>query len=339
MEINLIFILTVTFLVFLFFGFLFFFSKIAIIYNLVDYPSDRKIHKGNIPLIGGLSIYSIFFIFFLIFDTNLYHKLIYLTSSLVFFVGLYDDKFNSGILIRIVFQLIACLILVGSEIRIYDLGILYGHTISLGVFGILLTILTMISYINAINFTDGLDGLASGYIINCISSIIIFSLINGNSSNLEPLFFLLLILIFFIFANFGIVFPKCFLGDSGSTFLGFLVSAYLIYFTMPDNRYFHPVLALWAAPLPTFDFLNVFFKRLFLKINPFKPDRRHLHYLLLSVGINNKLTTLIMVSSSFFLSFIGLLIFYYLGAIFSFISFFFLIILFYLFVESTVLKN
>ena len=100
------------------------------------------------------------FIFFLVFDTNFYHKLIYLISSLVLIVGLYDDKYNSGISIRIIFQFIACLILVGCDIKIYDLGLINNYTLSLGVFGILLTIVTMISYTNAINFSDGLDGIS-----------------------------------------------------------------------------------------------------------------------------------------------------------------------------------
>ena len=310
--------------------FILFFTVIAQNIGLIDKPTNRKIHKGNVPLIGGISIYSSFFLFFLVFDTTFEHKIIFSTSLIVFFVGLYDDKFNLGIIERFFFQIIACLIVVGFGIRIFDLGDYLGNTIFLGGFGILLSFATMIAYINAINFSDGLDGLASGYILNCLISIICFSTLNGSYENLEPLYFLIFILIIFLFSNFGFLLPKSFLGDSGSTSLGFLISSYLIYFTIPDNRYFHPVLALWAAPFPTFDFMTVFIKRLMIKTNPFRPDRRHLHYLLISSPISNKLITPLLVSGSIISSILGFIIYYYLGSLHSIVFFFFCLFIYFL---------
>ena len=85
---------------------------------------------------------------------------------------MYDDKFDLGIITRFFFQIIACLIIVGFGIRIFDLGDYLVTTIFLVGFGILFSFITMIGYINAINFSDGLDGLASGYVLNCLISII-----------------------------------------------------------------------------------------------------------------------------------------------------------------------
>ncbi len=310
--------------------FIFFFSAIANNIGLIDKPTKRKIHLGHIPLIGGLSIYSSLLIFFLVVETNIDHKIIFLTSFIVFFVGLYDDRFNLGIITRFFFQIIACLIIVGFGIRIFDLGDYLGTIIYLGGFGILLSFVTMIGYINAINFSDGLDGLASGYILNCLVSIIFFSIMSNSYQNLEPLFFLILVLVIFLFSNFGLFLPKSFLGDSGSTSLGFLISSYLIYFTLPDNRHFHPILALWAAPFPTFDFITVFIKRILLKINPFQPDRRHLHYLLINSKMSNNLISLVLVTASIMSSLFGFMTFYYLGSIHSFIFFIFCLFIYFL---------
>ena len=105
---------------------------------------------------------------------------------------------------------------------------------------------------------DGLDGLAAGFVLNCLFSIIVFSYFEQNSHNLELLILIFVTVSIFLLANFGLILPKILLGDSGSTSLGFLISCLLVYYTLPDNRYFHPVLALWCAPLPTFDFLTVF---------------------------------------------------------------------------------
>ncbi len=325
------------FIMFLFFGvllqsiFLIFYSKIAHKIGLIDIPDSRKRHIGNIPLVGGLSIYSCFFFFFLVINTTLLHKIIFLSSSLVFIVGLYDDKFKLGVSERFFFQMLACLIVIGFGIRIYDIGDYLNITVQLGGFGLLLSLITIIAYTNAINFSDGLDGLASGLILNCLMSIILFSFLNNNFTDLEPLIFLLFMIIIFLFANHGLFFNKVFLGDSGSTALGFLVSCYLVYFTLPDHRFFHPVLTLWAAPLPIFDLLNVFFLRLLNGKNPFRPDRMHLHFLLLNTNISKKIIPFFMISLSMILSLLGYMLFILLGSIHSIVFFIFLLFIFVLF--------
>ena len=313
--------------------FLYFYSYLGKNIGLVDIPNNRKTHIGEIPLVGGLSIYSSLFLFFLFVETNHSHKIIFLSSLIVFLVSLYDDKFNLGITERLFFQIIACLIIAGFGIRIFDIGDYLNFNISLGGFGILLTFVCMIAYMNAINFSDGLDGLAAGYILNCLISIIFFSYLNGYTNNLEPLIFLIVILIGFVISNIGFIIPKTFLGDSGSTSMGFIISCYLIYFTMPENRYFHPVLTLWAAPLPTLDFLTVFTKRIISGSNPFKPDRRHIHYLLTDIGLSkiNILISLLFFSTS--ITLLGIVTALYFGAIYSLILF---IILFFIYLYSKI---
>ncbi len=332
-DTNLLIILTILFCINIIF--LYFFSLFGKNINLVDIPNERKTHIGEIPLVGGLAIYSTFILFFLLIETNTSHKIIFLTSFIVFIVSLVDDKFNVGIAERLFFQIISCLIIIGFGIKIIDIGDYLNFNIHIGAFGIVLTCITIISYMNAINFSDGLDGLASGYILNCLLSIIIFSYLNNNHENLEPLFFLIFVLVGFLFSNHGIFIPKTFLGDCGSASLGFLISCYLIYFTMPDNRYFHPILTLWAAPMPTFDFLTVFTKRIISGTNPFKPDRRHIHYLLINSNFPNKLIPISLVCLSFISSISGYMIFYYLGSLHSLVFFLFLFII-YLFISVSI---
>ncbi len=321
---------------------IYFFSIFGKNINLVDIPNERKTHIGEIPLVGGISIYASFILFFLLIDTTSAHKIIFLTSLIIFSVSLLDDKFNIGIAERLFFQVISCLILIGFGIKIIDIGDYANINIHLGGFGVVLTCITIIAYMNAINFADGLDGLASGYVMNCLFSIILFSYLNNNTSNLEPLYFLIIVLSGFILSNHGFLLPKTFLGDCGSNSLGFLISCYLIYFTLPDNRYFHPILTLWAAPMPTFDFLTVFTKRIIAGNNPFKPDRIHIHYLLINSNFPNKFIPILLVITSFICSISGYLIFYYLGALHSFIFFLFLFFI-YLFISitinSTIKKN
>ena len=314
---------------------IYFYSKLASRIGLVDIPNERKNHIGNIPLVGGVCIYSCLILYFIFFDTSLNHKIIFLSSMVIFILGLYDDLYNLGVAERIFFQTLICLVIVGFGIRIFDLGTftIGSNTdllINLGGFGIILTVLCIIGYSNAINFSDGLDGLAGGYLLNVFLSIILFSYYFEQNDNLEIIFLIVILLIVFLISNFGFILPKIFLGDNGSTSIGFLASCYLIYFTLPENRHFHPVLTLWAAPMPIFDFITIFFYRIINKRSPFYPDRNHLHYLLISKSLSPNLATLLLVLSSFILSLIGFFTLIYFGSLSTFILFFLFMLVYFL---------
>ena len=311
---------------------IYFFSSIANKIGLLDHPNSRKLHKGSVPLVGGVAIYSCLFLYFIFFDTSYFSKVIFISSIFIFLMGLYDDISDLGVAERIFFQTFITLLIIGFGIRIYDLGYFsigtYEIILELGGFGVILTVLCIIGYSNAINFSDGLDGLAGGYLINCFTSIIIFSYIFGNYADLEILYLIVVLLIIFTFSNFGFFLPKIFLGDNGSTSLGFLASCYLVYFTLPDVRYFHPILTLWAAPIPIFDFIIVFTFRVLKKKSPFQPDRNHLHYMLSNSSIPQKYISIVLVLSSILLSIIGLITFIYFGSLSSLILFVFILLIF-----------
>ena len=309
---------------------IYFFKYIAFQTNLLDFPDKRKRHQGNIPLTGGLSIYfsvllSLFFV-----DLPFEILVIYLTSSIVLIIGIFDDKFNLGVISRFFFQIIAALIVIGFGIYINNLGNLFGLSSDyFSSLGIVFTFLCVIGFTNSINFVDGLDGLAGGLILNALLSIYFFSYFDNQfmNTNLNIIIFLIIATSIFLFANFAIFFPKIFLGDSGSTFLGFVTGFLLIYYTQ-INKNFHPVLAIWATAIPTFDFISVFFRRILKKINPFKPDRRHLHFILISMGYNSKLISLTIIVLAIILSSIGFICYKYFGPINSLIIYFLFLIIY-----------
>ena len=285
--------------------------------HLIDYPDERKIHKGNIPLIGGLSIAIIIFLSFFIIEYNFYIKIIILTSYLLLFIGLLDDLFNIGIIIRFIFQFVCCFILLFFDIRIFNLGLFEDPNTDLSYFAIILTFITVISFTNAVNFIDGIDGLAIGVILNCIFSIIIFTYFSGGIINYDLIKILSIVSIIFLLSNLGIITPKCFLGNSGSLFLGFLISYLFIFYTLPWNRSFHPLLTIWCAPFVVFEFISIILCRIIKKKNPFKADRMHMHYQLIKYFNNKKFVSLLLVSLSFLLSIFGLIIFNLFGIFIS----------------------
>jgi UDP-GlcNAc:undecaprenyl-phosphate GlcNAc-1-phosphate transferase len=195
--------------------------------GIMDAPdSDRKHHVNPTPLTGGLAIYCAFVICIMInFQFSLQMKAILVASSLVFFVGLLDDRFSLPAWVRLVAQFGAAALLIAFDVRIsfipVYLGGVYVETI--------ITVLWLIGITNSMNFIDGMDGLAAG--TSMIYSV--FFAIIALLSHQHYLMFLAVALTgsslgFFLY-NFR---PKknalVFLGDSGATFLGFLLASFAI---------------------------------------------------------------------------------------------------------------
>ncbi len=301
----------------------YFFSFFSKRLNLIDLPDHRKLHSGEIPLIGGLCIYVSIFITTFFYEYTYEIKLILFSSGFILFLGLIDDSKQIGVTIRLSAQIITSLIVINGGLSIVDLGgYYYFDEFNLGILKFLMTCLAILALTNGINFIDGIDGLASGIIVISLFSIFGYSYFEGNIDNTSIVLFLSTSIIVFIFFNLEFLFlKKIFLGDSGSTTLGFILGFLLIYFTHPEHRNFHPVLAAWCVSLPIFDLVTVVIRRIYRRINPFKPDRRHIHHLLLDKKISPKKVLLLILTTSITLNLIGGVIYFTLGPLESLIGY------------------
>jgi UDP-GlcNAc:undecaprenyl-phosphate GlcNAc-1-phosphate transferase len=195
--------------------------------GLVDHPDEaRKQHKHPTPLTGGIAIYFAFvFTMVLNFHFSVEVKAVLAASTLIFLVGLADDKWGTSAQFRLLVQIVASLIVVIFGVRVsFVPGFLGGIVVE--------TVITMIWFIgitNAMNFIDGMDGIASG---SCIIYSLFFSIIAFLTKQYYLLFFSLAIggsCLGFLLFNFRPGKPALvFLGDSGSTFLGFLLASFAI---------------------------------------------------------------------------------------------------------------
>ncbi len=280
---------------------------------------------SNSFLFDGLIILTTFF-----FEYSYEIKLILYSSGLILFFGLIDDSKQIGVTIRLSAQIIASLIVINGGLSIVDLGeYYYFDAFNLGILKFLMTCIAILALTNGINFIDGIDGLASGTILISLFSIFCYSFFEGNFNNTSILLFLSLSVLVFILFNLEILFlKKIFLGDSGSTTLGFILGFLLIYFTHPEHRNFHPVLAAWCVSLPIFDLVTVVIRRIYRNINPFKPDRRHIHHLLLDKKMSPRKVLFLILTISIFLNFVGGLIYFTLGPLESLISYVFFMLIY-----------
>jgi len=244
---------------------------------LKDTPTALKNHKGTIPLVGGLAVLlgflgSLSIIRFTTnFPTGTLHNLrgIFLGTVIIFILGFIDDiRKPKGLsaLTRLIVQSIAALCLIYFNVKIQFVAEPWGSV---------LTVLWVCGLTNAFNLLDIQDGLAASQalIAGCA-----FLLISLPSENVYVNFLAVAIIgstLAFLPYNFGIKNIKSFLGDSGSTTLGFLLSALALgvdYSAQNPLAVFAPLLIL---AVPIFDTIYVSVVRLLKGMSPLHGSPDH----------------------------------------------------------------
>jgi UDP-GlcNAc:undecaprenyl-phosphate GlcNAc-1-phosphate transferase len=289
------------------------FKPIAIDVGLVDKPNARKHHDGQVPLIGGISIFAAVLAASLIWLPNTLELRMYLiASAMMVFIGALDDKYDLKVRIRIVGQIIiASLMIYGVGGYISNLGDLFSlGDIELGPAGIVFTYFAIIVVINAYNMVDGIDGLIGSLSLNTFTAIAILFLLNGNTGYLAYPLILATATLPYLMFNLGYLKKysrKIFMGDAGSMFIGLSVIWLLTIGTQGENASFRPVTALWICAIPLMDMLAIVMRRYRKGKSPFKPDRDHLHHILQRAGLTSGQTLVVITLSSIAMSLIGVL--------------------------------
>jgi len=269
--------------VFLTFIFIKLFSKFALKSNLTDKPDTfRKNHIGEIPLIGGISIFiAVVFSYLLINFSSSFIFDIFLGTSVVIFFGLLDDFRPHHWILRLASQVIASIyIILNSNLLIESLGFVkFFGEINTGSLANLFTVLCVIALTNAINLLDGLDGLAGTIVLIALTALIIIS----GSDPMQVILIIFSVATFLHF-NLGKRKYKVFLGDAGSLGLGFFLSWVLIYYS--SSGLIESQQIIWFTSIPIIDTLRVMIERFKNGDKLFAADRKHLHHLLLDANMN-----------------------------------------------------
>ena len=243
------------------------FKPLAIDVGLVDKPNARKHHEGQIPLIGGISIFAAVLAASLLWLPNTIELRMYLiASAMMVFIGALDDKYDLKVRIRIIGQIIiASLMIYGVGGYIANLGDLFGFgNVNLGPFGIVFTYVAIIVVINAYNMVDGIDGLVGSLSLNTFTAIALLFLMSGNHGYLSYPLILATATLPYLMFNLGFFkkyTKKIFMGDAGSMFIGLSVIWLLSMGTQGENASFRPVTALWICAVPLMDMLAIVMRR------------------------------------------------------------------------------
>jgi UDP-GlcNAc:undecaprenyl-phosphate/decaprenyl-phosphate GlcNAc-1-phosphate transferase len=266
---------------------------VAVAIDLVDKPGGRKTHRGEIPVVGGLAMFlGCIFGFGLIQAGQFLSAQLVSAAALVVLVGMLDDRFEISPFARLAAHLVAALLVLttSTDLAIHTLGRPFGQ--SLVQFSELysgaFTCVAIVGAINAFNMLDGMDGLAGTMaFIALVSMVILGSSIGDGAVSSVALVVSGAVAAFLIFnvpAKFNRRF-RCFMGDAGSTLLGFLLACMCISISQGDaDKAVNPTTTLWLVAIPLFELLWTTLRRVLKGTSPFHPDRAHFHHKLLDAG-------------------------------------------------------
>jgi UDP-GlcNAc:undecaprenyl-phosphate GlcNAc-1-phosphate transferase len=174
--------------------------------------------------------------------------------------------------------------------------------------GIPFTVIAVIGLLNAFNMMDGIDGLAGSLSLVTIGAILLYS----NALQIHgPVALMLMMgaaLLPYLIFNLGLIGRKIFLGDAGSLVLGYLFAWTLIDFSQTVPSHLSPIDVLWCVALPILDTLAVMYRRLRQGKSPFKPDRGHIHHIIMGSGLGARRTLICLVALAATLAFFGSII-------------------------------
>ena len=264
----------------------------------VDVPKDnRRMHKTPIPRMGGLAIFLGFLFAVLLFvDITVPLRGILIGAIVIVILGIVDDIVPLPALFKFAVQILSAYIVVahGTSITTFSNPNIFSADpyINLGAWSTPVTIIWIVAITNAVNLIDGLDGLAVG-----VSSIASFSLLL--IAIVLPEYNIAILMAALAGACIGFM-PynlnpaKIFMGDTGSTFLGFILACISVQGLFKFYAIVSFAIPFLIVGLPLFDTMFAIIRRLLHGQNPMKADRGHVHHRLIDMGFNQKQTVTIL---------------------------------------------
>jgi UDP-GlcNAc:undecaprenyl-phosphate GlcNAc-1-phosphate transferase len=270
--------------------------KAAPKWGLMDRPSGRKQHQGEIPLVGGVSICVSMLVFLMLNPVYVHQNHVFVVCILVLVVtGVLDDKYDVSFKKRLLIQAALTIAMMNvAGLKLHQLGSLFfTGNVELGFLSYSVTLLAVLGAINAFNMVDGIDGLLGGLSAVSFGSLGVLLLLSGQ---LEFAYFCLVMVVTmlpYIAMNLGLLGKKrkVFMGDAGSMLIGFTLIWVILTATQLDiESSVRPVTALWIIALPLMDMVAIMIRRMRRGDSPFKPDREHLHHIFQRLGYSSRQT-------------------------------------------------
>lgn len=281
-------------------------------FKILDRPSLRKIHQGEIPRLGGVAIFLAAIIpfslaLFLLFPESAFDpenrgKLLGLAlgTLIVFGVGIWDDLFRLSPTPKLIAEGCAALVAFLFGLQIDLVTNPFGFQWNLAWLSGPVTVLWLVSVTNAINLADGVDGLAAGIVT--FATIILFFMTFNTLHTMVAFLSVALAGATLGFLRHNFYPATIFLGDSGSLFLGFCLGGLSLWASEKSTITFALLIPMVTLGLPLADMIYAVLRRWSRGIPIKEADRDHIHHKLLEMGFSQRPTVLLLYGVNIFLA-------------------------------------
>ncbi|EFL34880.1 transferase [Streptomyces viridochromogenes DSM 40736] len=304
--------------------------KFAIVAGAMPEIRARDVHREPTPRLGGIAMFFGLCAGLLVadhltnlnqvFETSNEPRALLSGAALIWLIGVLDDKFELGALIKLGGQMIAAGVMILQGLTILWLPVPGVGTVSVTPWqGNLLTVALVVITINAVNFVDGLDGLAAGMVCIAAAAFFLYTYriwygYGAEAAAPATLFSAVLMGMCLGFLPHNMHPARIFMGDSGSMLIGLVLAASAVSVTGQldvealnvnlggDRETTHAMLPVFIPLLmpltiiavPAADLILAIVRRTWRGQSPFAADRGHLHHRLLEIGHSHSRAVLIM---------------------------------------------
>jgi UDP-GlcNAc:undecaprenyl-phosphate GlcNAc-1-phosphate transferase len=287
-------------------------ARLAPKLGLVDYPGGRKDHAEPVPVVGGIALVITLLACALIFGRSAVPLPFFAAAVVLVIASVWDDWRELHHVPRFGAQVAAVLVMVYvAGVQLNSVGDLLGwRPIGLSLLAVPITVFAVVGLINAVNLIDGMDGLAGSVALVAFAWYGLAATMLGETGLAGLAWLLCGGLAGFLVFNLRLPWQpraRVFLGDAGSTLLGFALAWFAIDLSQGEGPQMYPIAALWVVLVPLADTVSLVARRIGRGVSPFHPDREHIHHFLLANGMSVSATLAVLVGISAAFGAIGVL--------------------------------
>jgi UDP-GlcNAc:undecaprenyl-phosphate GlcNAc-1-phosphate transferase len=266
--------------------------------------TTRKVHEAPVPRLGGVAIVITFFAVFLGqlafsgFESEDLGRVTVLIAggAIIAGLGIIDDLKGADAKLKFVVQFAVAALAYWGGFRIETIVTPLGPPIQLGLLSVPFTMIWIAGVINALNLIDGLDGLAGGIAVIATCVTIAIGIVTGHQLVVQVAVALAGAVLGFLVFNFNPA--SIFMGDTGSMFLGFLLSLLAIHSNAQPSSSVALFVPIIALGIPIADTVLAMGRRAARGLPLFRGDRGHIHHRLLDLGLSHRHTVLALYAGS-----------------------------------------
>jgi UDP-GlcNAc:undecaprenyl-phosphate/decaprenyl-phosphate GlcNAc-1-phosphate transferase len=263
----------------------------AEVVGLIDKPGGRKTHHGEVPVVGGIAMFTGLLVAAVGGTAQTGSVSMLVVAAFMVVLGALDDRFDLPPRIRLFAHLAAAVALVyATRFVVGSLGDLIGwREFELGWTSLPFTVVAIVALINAFNMLDGLDGLAGTAGLVALGGVMAVASPAADQSVVLIAGSMLGAVAAFLVFNLPTQLNRSirtFMGDAGSTLLGFVLAGLSLALVQPGSVALDPIVVLWMMPIPIFELFTSTTRRIVRGMSPTEADTGHFHHRLVRAGLS-----------------------------------------------------